>query len=121
MEAVLLMCFVGLLNGASLVLIALCCDLTKCFSFREMGERTLGLSFGLLHQAVKNAQARLAAQGIGQRHGCRRRGAGGKAKGQGRKAAACQGLEFSVHQLLLRNGLIGRSLRSRYDSKVKFL
>lgn len=51
-EGALLMIFVGILSGLSLVLIAVCCDVTQCFSFRGMGERTLGRGFGITIQSI---------------------------------------------------------------------
>jgi len=51
-EGTLLLVLVAGLSGLSLVLTAICCDLSSCFSFRGMGEQALGRGFGVMIQAV---------------------------------------------------------------------
>mmetsp|Transcript_40773 Transcript_40773/g.65468 ORF Transcript_40773/g.65468 Transcript_40773/m.65468 type:complete len:470 (+) Transcript_40773:132-1541(+) len=51
-EGSLLMLLVCLLSGTSMIIIAKCCDLTECFNFREMGEKALGSTFGILLQCT---------------------------------------------------------------------
>jgi len=47
---IVLFLLVGVLSGLSLVLIANCCELTGRFTFKELGERTLGRKFSIVFQ-----------------------------------------------------------------------
>jgi len=52
LEGVALICFVGTMSGLSLILIAVCCEVTHCFTFRGLGENALGPSFGIVIQSI---------------------------------------------------------------------
>ena len=49
-EGICLFAFVGLLSGSSMVLIAICCEQTHLFTFKDLGEHALGKCFGCILQ-----------------------------------------------------------------------
>ncbi len=51
-EGMLLVLFVAVVSALSLIMTAICCEVTKCFTFRGMGEKVLGHGFGLVIQGI---------------------------------------------------------------------
>lgn len=50
LEGLALFVVVGLLSGSSMVLIAICCEQTRLFTFKQLGEHALGKCFGCILQ-----------------------------------------------------------------------